>query len=636
MQNYFIHYLFINKAIQVLFWTLIHSLWQGVVFAFFTAIILMSTKRSATAVRYKLLSSVLMLFIVTSVFTFCCEVFSIVNYTAEFEKPVIAFSAGAAATSNDSANIIEKLITFLQPYESLIVLIWFLIILIKCLGLMKGLRDVYILKHRRVFNAGDYWNARLQVLAENSGIKKQILLLKSMIAKVPMVVGYFKPVILFPAAALTALAPEEIEAILLHELAHIRRKDFLINIFQRIAEIIFFFNPAVLWISSLIKEERENCCDDIAVQQTKNKKQFIHALVSFQEYNASGYAASFSGRKNFLLDRIKRIITNNNKTLNNMEKTFLVIGIVVTTLTAFAFSQHKQPSFKDVPAVQPAQIAYTLNKKDTVPQTVNTNDDSKYIINSTIHGKQYKLVEVNGKVTELYVDNVKIPGDKISDYNDIINELEKNFEIAKQNQTEAMKAQSVELQAQKELILVNKLAVDSQAKISVQNIQQQAKELQNEMMKIKMNNDSGKMQGRMEALKAQAELLQQKDLIAMNETKSEIPKIKLEALKAAKAQTQKNLITQQLQVEKLATLENESNVSKVQAEKLEVMLKEQKLIQMQNEKQSKKIKDKTETIINEELKKQIEQLKQQNIELKIQLDQKIDSIHIAPVLPQGA
>ena len=161
-----------------------------------------------------------------------------------------------------------------------------------------------------------------------------------------MVLGHLKPVILFPAAALTTLAPEEIEAILLHELAHIRRKDYLVNILQNLAEIIFFFNPAVLWISSLIKEERENCCDDIAISQVKNKKQFIHALVSFQEYNlTSKYAATFSGKRNHLLNRIKRIITNNNKTLSNMEKIFLVTGIIITGFMAVAFAQHKQLSY---------------------------------------------------------------------------------------------------------------------------------------------------------------------------------------------------------------------------------------------------------------------------------------------------
>jgi bla regulator protein BlaR1 len=285
------NYLLTNERMQVLFWTLIHSLWQGIIFAFITGIILISTKRSTTALRYKLLSSVLVLFIITSICTFFYEVFSITNHEAVSYKTVAAFAHTTVTVNNHAANVIESVLSFLKPYENLIVLIWFAIIIIKCLGLVKGLREVYMLKHCQVFNAGEYWSDRLQVLAKKTGIKKQILLLKSTLAKVPMAIGYFKPVILFPAAALTALAPEEIEAILLHELAHISRKDYLINIFQRIAEIIFFFNPAVLWISSLIKEERENCCDDIAVNQTKNKKQFIHALVSFQEYNTLDYEA---------------------------------------------------------------------------------------------------------------------------------------------------------------------------------------------------------------------------------------------------------------------------------------------------------------------------------------------------------
>ena len=280
-----------------------------------------------------------------------------------------------------------------------------------------------------------------------------------------MVIGYFKPVILFPASALTALAPAEIEAILLHELAHIYRKDFLINILQRITEIIFFFNPAVLWISSLIKEERENCCDDIAVRETKDKKQFIHALVSFQEHNASGYAPSFSGRKKFLLNRVKRIITNNNKTLNNMEKTFLMCGIIATALTAFAFSQHKQSAFKNIPIAQPAK-AVIVAVKDTAPVTVNDNE-SKYSMSTTMDGKQYRMVEVNGKVTELYVDNVRVPDDKISDYNDVIDKLHEKLKADKENQKEAMLAQKEYLKAQTEAMKESQLAMnDKLAKIN--------------------------------------------------------------------------------------------------------------------------------------------------------------------------
>jgi bla regulator protein BlaR1 len=80
-----------------------------------------------------------------------------------------------------------------------------------------------------------------------------------------MVIGNLKPVILMPIGLLTALTTEEVEAILMHELAHIKRRDYLVNLLQSLMEIVFFFNPAVLWISQLIKAERENCCDDLAL-----------------------------------------------------------------------------------------------------------------------------------------------------------------------------------------------------------------------------------------------------------------------------------------------------------------------------------------------------------------------------------
>jgi len=91
-----------------------------------------------------------------------------------------------------------------------------------------------------------------------------------------MVIGLVKPAILVPLGLLSNLPPGQVEAVLLHELAHIRRKDYLVNLLQSFAEAIFFFNPAVLWISSLIREERENCCYDIAIGGIKNKNKFIN------------------------------------------------------------------------------------------------------------------------------------------------------------------------------------------------------------------------------------------------------------------------------------------------------------------------------------------------------------------------
>jgi hypothetical protein len=169
-------------------------------------------------------------------------------------------------------------------------------------------------------------------------IKMPVILLESSLVKVPSVTGFFKPIILIPIGLLSNLPHDQMEAILLHELAHIRRKDYFVNFMQCLAETLFFFNPGILWLSSLMKEERENCCDDIAIGVMENKGKFLHALVSFEEYNMKTAALSlgFGGKKKHLLNRAKRIIYSNNKSLNAIEKTFLSVSLLLITIVMFA------------------------------------------------------------------------------------------------------------------------------------------------------------------------------------------------------------------------------------------------------------------------------------------------------------
>ena len=88
-----------------------------------------------------------------------------------------------------------------------------------------------------------------------------------MLVDVPSVIGTIRPVVLLPVAALTNLTPDQIEALLAHELAHIRRRDYAMNLAQTVAEALLFFHPAVWWMSARIREEREHCCDDVAVER---------------------------------------------------------------------------------------------------------------------------------------------------------------------------------------------------------------------------------------------------------------------------------------------------------------------------------------------------------------------------------
>ncbi len=628
MQHHFINHLFNTQTTQVLFWTLTHSLWQGLVFALIAAIVLASTKKSATALRYKLLSGCLALFIITSALTFCYEAFSVAKHVASSADPVITSPGGALVIAAPDS-IIQKLILLVLPYENRIVLAWVAVIAFKFLGLVKGLRDVHVLKHRHVLDAGDYWNSRVKALAESAGIKRSVVLLQSAIAKMPMVAGYFKPVILFPAAALTALAPEEVEAILLHELAHIHRKDYLINLFQRIAEIIFFFNPAVTWMSSLIKDERENCCDDIAVRQTNNKRQLVQALVSFQEYSATAWAPSFSGQKNTSLNRIKRIITNNNKTLSSMEKTFLMAGIAITVFAAFAFSKHQHVPPHKPPLAATTQAAVTADKIAMIPQSFN-DSDSTTVIKTTLDGKQYKLVEKNGKVTELYVDNVRIPDDKISGYSDVIAKLNEKMEARKkelEEQKEALAAQREAMAAQRKEMEADKLAMDSQAQ-HFKNMEGQAEELKEQMARLKMENDSD-APARLEALKAQEDMLHQKALAMQDDAENKAQFKQLKALKDEQ-KMQKDILKREMD-ESLVVSRKERETMLSQQNAMRAEMDQQRALMRDQQKKMMKMKDKS----NEELRKQVESLRAENERLRHQLNQNhnTDSLQVSPGAP---
>jgi beta-lactamase regulating signal transducer with metallopeptidase domain len=457
--------------------------------------------------------------------------------------------------------------------KMIIVLGWLLIIAFKCLRLLTGLQRIHTLKQKQVFEAGEYWNARLNELAKKISVKQPVRLLRSVVAKIPMVAGHFKPVILIPAGMLTTLPEKEIEAILLHELAHIRRKDYLVNLLQSFAEIIFFFNPAVLWLSSLIRDERENCCDDIAIGEVKNKKEFIQALLSFHENNAlSTYAPSFPGRKNHLVNRVRRIITNNNKTLSNMEKIFLASGILVTCLILAAFSQGNQPvAPKQESTVPLVKNEIPITRTDTVPSAAkNVNNESKSTIKTSIDGKQYTIVEQNGKVTELYVDNVRIPDDKIAQYQPTIDKIhadqkkqldqlmqeqkaltaqakvmkEKEFLMKQEleKQAQQMKVEQKELMEQADLMKQKQQEMNQEMEKQVQQMKQQHQELmkgmdtmtdkQKMIMKQEMEKQAEVMQARQKELMGQSEMMQEKQLMMKKqmEQQSEAMKIKSEEL----------------------------------------------------------------------------------------------------------
>lgn len=335
-----------ENLLNAVSWTLVHSVWQGLILAIFAGLAIVFTKKASAKLRYNLLSGLFLAFLISVGFTFSYEFQpenSEITATA-FQLPAQSEVAVIMAeTETIETAFSSKIISFFNANANTIVLIWFLIFSLKCFNIFSSLSHIYKIRNYRNHPAPDYWSARLKDLCTELKIKKHIILLESQLVKVPSVTGFFKPIILIPVGLLSNLPQDQMEAILLHELAHIRRKDYFINLLQSFAEILFFFNPGLLWVSTLIKEERENCCDDIAVGITKSKSKFIHALVSFQEYNMkqNQLAMGFGGRKNQLLERAKRIIHDNNKSLNAIEKTFLAICIIIIASFTVACTNSK-------------------------------------------------------------------------------------------------------------------------------------------------------------------------------------------------------------------------------------------------------------------------------------------------------
>jgi beta-lactamase regulating signal transducer with metallopeptidase domain len=153
------------------------------------------------------------------------------------------------------------------------------------------------------------WEARLLGIKARLGMSRPVRLLQSALVAVPTVVGWLRPVILFPVGMLAALPPHELDSIVAHELAHIKRNDYLVNLLQSLVEVVLFYHPATWWISARIDEERENCCDDLAVATVGDAYTYIRALAGLAELRTRTQAPALAatGRSGQLLQRIKRI-----------------------------------------------------------------------------------------------------------------------------------------------------------------------------------------------------------------------------------------------------------------------------------------------------------------------------------------
>ncbi len=336
-------------------WTLVHSAWQGLVILLVFSILFQLYKQNS-ALKYWLGIGALGLQVVASVITFLWifEPNSVDTFTQNFNTNLSVLNSSTASQTVQNIEIswFEKAQIFLNNNLDLLVDIWALGIVFLTLKLMGGFIYVQNLKSKRTYFLDNATEKIFKNLLKKTQIKQHVYLFESALAKTPMTIGYFEAVILLPMGLATGLSVKELEAVLAHELAHIRRADYMVNILQTLVEIIFFFHPAIWYISAKIREERENCCDDVAMEMVGDKIHLAKALTNVELFRQrESLAMAFGGNKQNLLSRVQRILGVNSSKTTSYESFFAVILVMLASI--FYLNIEKANAQEPIPPKRP-------------------------------------------------------------------------------------------------------------------------------------------------------------------------------------------------------------------------------------------------------------------------------------------
>lgn len=324
--------------------TLIHTLWQGIIIALLLKVVLQAIPRKNVELKYWLSVTALCTLIFWSGYTLNQQLVPLMDKYSISAGDVMGISQGTSVIQfNDLYSIpfvknhFNQMMEHLQPYLPSLVVVWLIgvvFFLIRLQGSMIYLRRLKTLGTQPIPLV---WTRKVEELSQRLGIRTTVSIVESKLAGVPMVIGHLKPVVLLPLGILTGLQTHEVEAILAHELAHIKRLDYLINIAQTVVESLLFFNPAVWWISQTIRKQREHCCDDIAVKCCGNQMVYASALSNLGAWSIKPQALGMGlfKNKNELLMRIKRLVYPQASVRNIKEKlvpgTVLLLAVICLT-----------------------------------------------------------------------------------------------------------------------------------------------------------------------------------------------------------------------------------------------------------------------------------------------------------------
>lgn len=343
------------QTIYALAWTLVHSLWQ-LSLLFFLYKFIGSLYRQNTSVRYWSGIGVLFSQFLISVFTFwktfpkdvSAKVF---NFGVGNPQSLTNVSTSEPTTQSPVVltSVWEQMATWLNLHLDWLVMLWILGMAIMTLRLLGGYFYVQKLRWQHTNLVDTETENLFKQLLNQFDISRTVEIRESQLVESPLTIGYWQPMVLVPIGLLTGLSQGEIKAIFAHELAHIKRHDYLINIIQSMIEILFFYHPLVWVIGETIRQDRENCCDDWALEICQSKLYLAKALTfveTFRQQSKTSLTMAFSGNKPQLLGRIQRILGMPQQETNNPVGIISSVVVLALAFCCLNFTQVKAQASK--------------------------------------------------------------------------------------------------------------------------------------------------------------------------------------------------------------------------------------------------------------------------------------------------
>jgi len=320
-----IHELFSRMVFLRVGWALLHFLWQGAAVAALLAVALRLMRRRSPNARYLTAcaaAAALAATVPLSAWLMPLPQWSLPAEGASAAPPPRVVSAPApsvplaaaippaevAQVAPPAAAWTDRAVEALGPVLPYVVTAWMVGVALMSLWRAGGWVRVVRLKLSGRRDAGKDLSARLADLARRLGVTRPVRLMRSALATTPTVIGWLRPVLLLPASAVTGLTAEQLQAVLAHELAHVRRHDYLVNLLQTVVETLLFYHPAVWWVSARIRAERENCCDDVAAAACGGRYAYAEALVAIASLAPARPRLALAATGGSLLARVRRLL----------------------------------------------------------------------------------------------------------------------------------------------------------------------------------------------------------------------------------------------------------------------------------------------------------------------------------------